>query len=143
MVAERSTCGLSWHRDLVKLSVQLLEGHAFSVNPEIVGVRDRMAKLLAAHDEFDYHGWGDDPGPEPAAAVTPARATEDAAPPVPDFRTRDQQLEDRYLEGVWWRCPMHGVSGDAITLNAVAYCRVDGCNQRVLAVGSFAWERRR
>jgi hypothetical protein len=141
-VSERRTCGLGWHQELVKLSVQLLEGHAFTLNAAIVAARDRMARLLAEHDEFDYHGWADEPAADEPVAAPSTRDGEKAPPPVPDFRTPDQQVEDRYLEGVWWRCPTHGVSGDAITLGAIAYCRVEGCSERVLAVGSFAWERR-
>lgn len=56
-----------------------------------------------------------------------------------DFRTDEQRAADRGLLGTWWRCPVHGLTEEAIPVGDYLYCAADPCEHRVIVAHS-SWD---
>lgn len=128
-MTEDETCCTRWHEELVVHVINWLEGHA--VGTAALRRRNEIAAFLAKHERFNTRG---DHGHMMAKAV-PDRLSHDPPPTLRDFRSDEQREEDAKLEGVCYRCEIHGLSRDAIVLCSAAYCPVDDCSLRVLSVG--------
>ena len=53
---------------------------------------------------------------------------------VEDFRDADTRRADAQLVGLWYRCPVHGLTQDPILLGYVPYCPADPCTEALLLV---------